>query len=293
MTPLTTGAVLTPGATISPPVHEMVPSMYRIERVHRETEDIFTWNLGPANGDGPFHFAPGQFNMLYAFGTGEVPISISGDPTKPDTLVHTIRAVGPVTKMMERLERGDTIGVRGPYGSHWPVEESAGADIVFVCGGVGLAPLRPALYQVLAGRRNYGKVVLLYGTRTPSDILFRNEVEEWRSRFDLQVLVTVDRGEPDWMGEVGVVTRLLHQAQFDPGSAVAMVCGPEIMMRFTITGLRDRGMPPEAIYVSLERSMKCGIGLCGHCQLGPTFICKDGPVFRYDVAKPLLAIREL
>jgi len=288
-----TADFVAPGAVISPAAHEMVPSVYRIERVHRETADIFTWNLRPANGDGPFQFAPGQFNMLYAFGTGEVPVSISGDPTKPDTLVHTIRAVGPVTRIMERLERGDTIGVRGPYGSRWPVEESAGADIVFVSGGIGLAPLRPALYQVLASRRNYGKVVLLYGTRTPSDILFRSEVEEWRSRFDLQVLVTVDRGDRDWMGEVGVVTRLLNQAQFDAGSAVAMVCGPEIMMRFTIGGLRDRGVPPDAIYVSLERSMKCGIGLCGHCQLGPTFICKDGPVFRYDSAQPLLAIREL
>lgn len=279
--------------SVPAPDAHMLPAVYRIEKVRRETADIFTWNLHAVEGDTDFHFSPGQFNMLYTFGAGEVPISISGDPNVHDTLTHTIRAVGPVTRIMERLDRGDTIGVRGPFGSHWPVDESSGADILIIAGGIGLAPLRPALYQVLATRRNFGKVVVLYGTRTPPDMLFRAEIEEWRSRFDLQVLVTVDRGDLDWMGSVGVVTRLIPQAQFDPGSAVAMICGPEIMMRFTVTELRDRGVPSDHIFVSLERNMKCGIGLCGHCQLGPTFLCKDGPVFRYDMASPLLAVREL
>ena len=279
-----------PAAVASP----MLPSPYRIEKLRRETDDVFTWTLRPADKGGDARpFAPGQFNMLYAFGCGEVPISISGDPTKPESIIHTIRAVGPVTRAMEKFQRGDIVGLRGPYGSHWPVEESAGADIVILAGGIGLAPLRPALYQVLADRRNYGKVVVLYGARTPAELLFRSEVEEWRSRFDLQVEVTVDRGDRDWMGNVGVVTRLLGQAQFDASSAVALVCGPEIMMRFAIAELLDRGLPADSVYVSLERSMKCGIGLCGHCQLGPTFICKNGPVYRYDLAKPLLAVREL
>ena len=282
----------TPLASI-PAAEDMVPSLYRIAKVDRETADIFTWRLRPANGEGPFHFAAGQFNMLYAFGAGEVPISISGDPARPETLVHTIRAVGPVTRVMQKLQRDDMVGVRGPYGSHWPVEESAGADILLVAGGIGLAPLRPALYQILATRRNFGKVALLYGTRTPADILFRTQVEEWRSRFDLQVFVTVDRGDAEWMGEVGVVTRLLNQVQFDPANAVAMICGPEIMMRFTIAELKDRGMPADRLFISLERNMKCGIGICGHCQLGPTFICKNGPVYRYHAAKPLFGVREL
>ncbi|HLJ47330.1 MAG TPA: FAD/NAD(P)-binding protein [Bryobacteraceae bacterium] len=273
--------------------HPMLPEIWRIANVRRDTSDTFTLQFNTAEHAGGFEFAPGQFNMLYAFGCGEVPISISGDPTKPNTLIHTIREVGPVTKALGALKRGDTIGVRGPYGTHWPVVESAGSDIVLVAGGIGLAPLRPALYQVLANRRDYGQVVLLYGTRTPADILFLKEVEEWRARFDLQVLVTVDRGDQDWLGTVGVVTRLIPLAQFDAGNAVAMVCGPEVMMRFTVNELVDRGMSKDQIYISMERNMKCGIGLCGHCQFGSSFICKDGPVFRYDAIGPLLPIREL
>ncbi len=273
--------------------HPMLPEVWRIANVRRETSDTFTLQFNTGEHAGGFTFAPGQFNMLYAFGCGEVPISISGDPTNPNTLIHTIREVGPVTKAMGALKRGDAIGLRGPYGTHWPVVESAGADIVLVAGGIGLAPLRPALYQVLANRRDYGQVVVLYGTRTPADILFLKEVEEWRARFDLQVLVTVDRSDQDWLGTVGVVTRLIPQAQFEAGSAVAMVCGPEVMMRFTVNELIDRGMGKDQIYISMERNMKCGVGLCGHCQFGSSFVCKDGPVFRYDAIGPLLPVREL
>ena len=276
-----------------PAAHPMLPSPYRIEKVRRETSDIFTWNLRPQEGREGFPFAPGQFNMLYAFGSGEVPVSISGDPTDPDTLVHTIRAVGPVTKAMERLARGDALGVRGPFGSQWPVAQAEGSDVLLIAGGIGLAPLRPALYHILAARRSYGKVILLYGTRTPSDMLFRAELEEWRARFDLQVLVTVDRGDQDWMGTVGVVTRLIARSQFDPDSTVAMVCGPDVMIRFTVTELLDRGLPVTNIYLSTERNMKCAVGFCGHCQFGPTFVCKDGPVYRYDAVSSWLAIREL
>jgi NAD(P)H-flavin reductase len=271
----------------------MLPCPYRVERVRQETPDTFTLDLAPENGARQLVFEPGQFNMLYAFGVGEVPISISGDPGKPGILVHTTREVGTVTRAMRKLKAGDSLGVRGPFGVGWPVTEARGADVVIVAGGIGLAPLRPALYQVLAARKYYGKVVLLYGTRTPADILFRRELQQWHSRFDLEVDVTVDRAMGDWRGNVGVVTSLIPRAPFDPHSAVAMICGPEVMMRFTVQELERRGVSLANIYISMERNMKCGIGLCGHCQLGPTFICKDGPVFPYHRIRPLLAVREM
>jgi NAD(P)H-flavin reductase len=274
-------------------VDPMLPAPYRVQRVRQDTYDTFTLELQSANGANGFQFSAGQFNMLYVFGVGEVPISISGDPATSTTLVHTTRAVGTVTKAMRKLKRGDMLGVRGPFGTHWPVEEAVGNDAVIVAGGIGLAPLRPALYALLANREKFGKVVLLYGTRTPSDILFRRELESWRSRLDLEVYVTVDRATGYLGGNVGVVTTLIPKAPFDPRNTVAMVCGPEIMMRFTIMELQKRGVPAESIFVSMERNMKCAVGFCGHCQFGPTFICKDGPVFRYDRIKDLLAKREI
>lgn len=281
-------------------VNPMLPRPYHVQRVRRETDDTFTLELmlvrrsPSASGDnGVLGFAPGQFNMLYVFGVGEVPISISGDPTKPKTLVHTTRAVGTVTKAMGKLKRGDVLGVRGPYGTYWPVRESAGSDVVLVAGGIGLAPLRPAVYQLLSQREKYGKIVLLYGTRTPADILFRRELEQWRARFDLDVHITVDRAMGGWRGNVGVVTTLVPKAPFDPLNTVAMVCGPEVMMRFTVMELQKRGVGSDSIFVSMERNMKCAIGLCGHCQYGPAFICKDGPVFAYDRVQDLFGKREV
>lgn len=271
----------------------MLPHPHRVQRVRRETDDTFTLELEPMNGAANPPFAPGQFNMLYVFGVGEVPISISGDAAQANSLVHTTRAVGPVTKAMAKLKRGDVLGVRGPYGSHWPVVEAAGSDVVVVAGGIGLAPLRPALYVLLANRKNYGKIVLLYGTRTPADILYRRDLEAWRARFDLDVIVTVDRAMGGWRGNVGVVTTLIHRAPFDPLNSVAMVCGPEVMMRFTLQELKKRGIEFDRMYVSMERNMKCAIGFCGHCQYGPTFICKDGPVFRFDRIKPCFEGREI
>ena len=271
----------------------MLPSPYRVQRVRQDTYDTFTLELQSANGTDGLRFSAGQFNMLYVFGVGEVPISISGDPATPATLVHTTRVVGTVTKAMRKLKRGDMLGVRGPFGTHWPVAEAVGNDAVIVAGGIGLAPLRPALYALLAQREKFGKVVLLYGTRTPSDILFRRELESWRSRLDLEVFVTVDRATGNWRGNVGVVTTLIPKAPFDPRNAVAMVCGPEIMMRYTVLELQKRGVAAEHIFLSLERNMKCAVGFCGHCQYGPTFICKDGPVFRYDRIKGLFTMREI
>jgi len=271
----------------------MVPSPFRVRRVRRETYDTFTLELEPANGADEFSFGPGQFNMLYVFGVGEVPISISGDPTKPETLMHTVRAVGAVTQAICRLKRGDVLGVRGPFGSHWPVEEAAGNDVVIVAGGIGLAPLRPVIYYLLSNREKYGRIVLVYGARTLQDLLYKVELEKWRGQFDLEVEVTVDTAAVSYRGNVGVVTTLIPRVQFDPLQTVAMVCGPEVMMRFTIRELEARGIGPENIFISMERNMKCAVGSCGHCQFGPTFVCRDGPVFRYDQIQEFFAKREV
>jgi NAD(P)H-flavin reductase len=185
------------------------------------------------------------------------------------------------------------VGVRGPFGTAWPVDLAEGRDVVIVAGGIGLAPLRPALYHVLRHRRRFGRVVVLYGARTPADLLFARELESWRGRLDVELDVTVDRASPDWLGRVGVVTTLIPRAPLDPDRAIAFVCGPELMMHFVATDLEHRGMAAERIWLSTERNMKCGMALCGHCQLGPTFVCKDGPVFRWDRVKPLLSVREL
>jgi len=271
----------------------MRPEWYRVQRSRKDTADTFTLDLEPEPGVATPPFAAGQFNMLYVFGVGEVPISISGDPTQPQTLVHTTRAVGVVTQAIRALKRGATIGVRGPFGSHWPVEACMGKDVVLVAGGIGLAPLRPVIYQLLAQREQYGNIVLLYGTRTPADILYPRQLAQWRARFDLDVDITVDRASDTWRGNVGVVTKLILKAAFDPMDTVAMICGPEVMMRFTIMELLKRGLRAEDIFVSMERNMKCAIGFCGHCQFGPSFICKEGPVLRYDQIKHWFGIREV
>ena len=279
----------------------MLPRPYRVTRKARETSDTVTLSLEPQDEGAALVFLPGQFNMLYAFGIGEVPISISGDPGKLATaratrpLSHTIRAVGPVTRALCAAKRGDIIGVRGPYGTAWPMHRARGDDIVLIAGGIGLAPLRPAFYHILANRRAYGRVSLIYGARSPADLLFRKELERWRGQFGLEVEVTVDHAGPDdeWHGPVGVVTRLLSRIRFDALDATAMLCGPEVMMRFGVRELHRHGMPDDSIYLSMERNMKCAIGFCGHCQFGPTFVCKDGPVFRHDSIDRLLNIPEI
>jgi NAD(P)H-flavin reductase len=266
----------------------MLPQRYRVEHVRREIPDTFTLELVPAVGGDIPPFATGQFNMLYVFGVGEIPISISGDPAKRRPLVHTTRAVGIVSRAMRELKPDDVIGVRGPFGSHWPIEQAEGKDIVIAAGGIGLAPLRSVMYHIISHREKYGKAVLLYGARTPADLLYRRELENWRAHFDLDVYVTVDRATGSWRGSVGVVTRLIRRAPFDPKNTVAMVCGPEVMMRFTAAEFEERGVIRENIYVSMERNMKCAIGMCGHCQYGPNFVCKDGPVFQYSQVQGLL-----
>ena len=270
----------------------MIPVNYRIAKVKRETRDVFTLILESENGQIP-GFKPGQFNMIYVFGTGEIPISISGDPGNRTKLVHTIRVVGAVTRALSRLKTGDILGIRGPFGTGFPVELAEGNDVIIVAGGIGLAPLRPIVYHVLSHRDRYGKVILLYGARTPGDIIFRRELEKWRGRFDMEVEVTVDYADTEWYGHVGVVTTLISRVDFDPLNTTAFICGPEIMMRYTVLNLNNRGIPDENIFVSMERNMQCAIGFCGHCQYGPYFICKDGPVFRFDMVRNLFRIREL
>ena len=194
---------------------------------------------------------------------------------------------------MGRLKAGDVVGVRGPFGTPWPVEDAFGDDLAIIAGGVGLAPLRPAIYQALANRPRFGKLIIMYGARTPQDILFRKELEKWRSRFDVNVHVTVDHATGQWAGRVGVVTKVVAKAGFDPLHTTALVCGPEVMMRYAVEALEERGVAASKVHVSMERNMKCGVGLCGHCQWGPHFVCRDGPVFRFSDVAALFPVREL
>ncbi len=266
---------------------------YVIRRCIKETADTFSMELTSHGGYREFRYRPGQFNMLYVFGVGEVPISISGDPADRSLIVHTTRAVGGVTRAMKTLKKEDIIGVRGPYGRGWPIDEAEDRDVVVIAGGIGLAPLRPVIYHLLNNRDRYGRIVLLYGARTPEDILYKKELEKWRSRFDLEILLTVDRATGSWKGNVGVVTQLIARAPFDRSRCMAMICGPEVMMRFTGLELKKHGVADNAMYVSMERNMKCGVGLCGHCQLGPSFVCKDGPVYGYDRIGKVFTRREM
>lgn len=271
----------------------MAPASYTLRRVSRETLDTFTLLLEPQNGVSSLAFQPGQFSMLWAFGVGEAPISISGDPADATRLVYTVRSVGHVTRALVTARPGASVGVRGPFGTGWPVDAARGRDIVIVAGGIGFAPLRPAIYHVLRNRRDYGRLIILYGVRRPADRLFSKELVSWALQPDTQTLTTVDSGDLDWTGHVGIVTTLFGYAQFRPLQSVAMVCGPEIMMRFVARELEARGMALSDIYLSIERNMKCAVGFCGHCQWGPHFICKDGPVFPYDRIRRLLERYEL
>jgi NAD(P)H-flavin reductase len=256
-----------------------------------ETADTVTLSLAPPE---PYGYQPGQFNMLGVPGIGEVPISVSGDATAVRPMIqHTIRAVGAVTRALCAAEPGDAVTVRGPYGTHWPLEEAEGGDVMIVAGGIGLPPLRPAIRQVLANRERFGRVALLYGARTPADVMFPGELAQWRSRFDVAVEVTVDSAGRDWRGNVGVVPDLIGRVPFDPAATTAFTVGPEIMMRFTIQALLAAGVPAGRVFLSTERSMQCATGLCGHCQLGPFLVCRDGPVFRYPPLARWLEVREL
>lgn len=271
----------------------MTPNFLAVNRRIRETADVVTLHI-PVDQKAahPFRFEPGQFNMLYAFGVGEIPVSFSGDPAETDRIVHTIRDVGPVSKALTRLKRNGLVGVRGPFGSGWPVDEAAGCDVLVVAGGIGLAPLRPALYHLTHERERYGRVALVYGARSPHDLLFSRQLDSWRRTPGLQLRVTVDHAGQEWIGDIGFVTTLLSKVNIDPIDSVVMICGPEVMIRMTAAALEEMGVATQRIFVSLERNMKCAVGSCGHCQFGPHFLCKDGPVFRLDRVKSILGLRE-
>ena len=224
-------------------------------------------------------FKPGEFNMMYAFGIGDVAISISGNSANSGTVTHTLRAVGAVTRALAKHREGDVVGLRGPFGRGWPLDAAHGKQLVLIAGGIGLAPLRPVIYQFMQHAADFESAYLLYGTRQPEDILFQQELVAWSGRPGFRYEVTVDYADENWQGHVGVVTPRVAKIPLQPDNAVAMLCGPEIMLRYCAEQLLQRGMRASDIFVSMERNMKCAIGLCGHCQYGPHFICKDGPVF--------------
>lgn len=264
-----------------------VPLPYRVASRFQETADTVTLGLEPV-GEALQPFAPGQFAMVYAFGVGEVPLSVSR--ITEGRLTHTIRAVGAVSRALCGLPTGASVGLRGPFGTGWAVAAARDHDLLVVGGGIGLAPLRPLIHAVLDRPHSYKRLNVLVGARTPDDLLYRSEFDAWRQPFGA---VTVDRPTGGWNGRVGVVTALLDNARFTPADTTAFVCGPEVMIRATARELIHRGMSPDRIRVSLERTMRCATGHCGHCQLGPLLLCRDGPVVGYDRAEPLLAVREL
>ncbi|WP_280492382.1 FAD/NAD(P)-binding protein [Nocardia asiatica] len=266
---------------------------YRVVGRTVQTHDTVTLRLEPVR-DGVQPFRAGQFMMLYSFGVGEVAISISGNPVAADgTLEHTIRAVGAVSGALHATGIGGLIGVRGPFGTGWDLASAAGGDLVIVGGGVGLAPLRSAVLAAVAARADYRRIVLISGARTPADILFRGDQEIWRTSGSIELHQTVDHPASDWQGRVGFVTEPLAQLKMDAGRTTGLLCGPEPMMRFCAQTLLRRGIPATRIQVSLERNMQCGVARCGHCQLGPLLLCRDGPIIDYAQAEPLLAVREL
>lgn len=279
----------------SPNTGLWVPHQVRVDCVDRETNDVRTYRLRFTDErmNSEFTFRPGQFNMLYMPGVGEAAISICSRAKRGEPLLHTVRAVGNVTNALARLCDGDTLGLRGPFGSSWPMQQCRDQHVLVITGGIGLAPLRPALYDFLDHSGVFRSVTLLYGARTPDDRLYRNELEGWVQR-GLAVEQTVDRCTGQWAGNIGFVTLLLERHEIvDPAKTQVLICGPELMMRYVALGALKKNIPAGNIWVSLERNMSCAVGFCGHCQLGPAFVCKDGPVFRYDQIAPFLAVKGL
>ncbi|MEQ9407431.1 MAG: FAD/NAD(P)-binding protein [Fuerstiella sp.] len=283
------------GSATCPAQDPWLAHSVRIQQVIQETPGVATYNLAfddPVVGE-RFRYRPGQFCMIYLPGLGEIAVSISGNPARTDVVPHTIRVAGRVTQALADLEEGAGIGLRGPFGSVWPTDRCAGRDVILAAGGIGLAPLRPVIYDILADRDRYGAVTLLYGCRLPSGLLYTSEYQKWRAG-GIAVKTTVDRAEDDWGGNVGVVTVLLDRLSLArPSETVLMTCGPEVMMWYTIQAALDRGLNADSVFLSMERNMNCAIGLCGHCQFGSDFVCKDGPVLPYERVASILRVDDL
>lgn len=273
----------------------MVPSWYRVGNIQREIDQVVSFDLFPTSEKQKVTGSPGQFNMLYNFTQGEIPISISGDCSQGEYVRHTVKGVGAVSTSLCNLKEGDKLGLRGPFGTTWPLQEAREKDVLIIAGGLGLAPLRPVIYHCLQNREQYKNISFLYGSRDVQNILYPDELAAWNDMDAFDVFLTIDKASKgcQWQGHVGMVTNLIAQAHFDPNNTVAMVCGPEIMMRFVSKELVGQGLQEEQVYISMERNMKCAIGHCGHCQLGSEFICKDGPVFTYKRMKKYLMVGQL
>lgn len=269
----------------------MTPALFRVRRRSEEYAGTFTLDIQHKEGTPLPRFEPGQFNMLYAFGCGEVPISMSGKAEDSGGYVHTIRTHGLVTQSLERLREGDLLGVRGPFGQGWPMHKADGKDVLIVAGGLGLAPLRPVIYSLLSGARACRSLRLFYGARRPQEMLYTDELRSWGAQ--IQQVLSVDHADDAWSGAIGVITGPLAGTEIDCDNTIVFLCGPEVMMRFCIQTLTGKGISDSAIYLSMERNMKCATGHCGHCQWGPQFVCKDGPVFDYGSVKQWFNIRAL
>ena len=272
----------------------LLPAWAELVRITPEAENVNTFAFRFLDADVQKHYRwePGQFNMLYVPGYGEAAISLCSDVESSDGLVlHTVRNAGSVTRATSRLKLGDVVGLRGPFGTAWPLQAIQGMDVVMACGGIGLPPLRGAIYSIMRQRDRYGKVILLYGARTPADLIYPSEYETWQ-KAGIDVQATVDRGDETWTGRVGVVPMMFYNVRLDPHKSAVVACGPEIMMRFVIYEALARRIPADHIFVSLERNMKCGQGACGHCQMGPYFICKDGPIFPFNLLGPYINVEE-
>lgn len=276
-------------------MNALIPQPAEIVEKRREAEGIYTVRVRLAAEEArrAYRFLPGQFNMLYAFGAGDVPMSIVSDPEDGDVIGHTLRAVGPVTNALAALKEGDVLGMRGPFGSCWPLDEAKGKDILIVTGGLGCAPTLGALHYLFRRREDYGAIKIVHGVKAAKDLILHRQFEEWRRAPNTEVHLTADRSGGRWKHKVGLVPHLLAEVAFDPAKTLVMMCGPEVMMRLAIKQLIYKGLPAARIYLSLERNMKCALGFCGHCQFGPQFICKDGPVLRYDRIHGIFNLKEV
>jgi NAD(P)H-flavin reductase len=273
-----------------------LPVPARIEHIDQENFNTYTFRLRIIDDAirRMYRWAPGQFNMLYVPGVGEAAISISSDPEEPRVLEHTVRVVGSVTRGILDQGVGGIIGLRGPFGVGWPVgNEIEGKDIVMVCGGIGLAPMRPMVYYLMKRRERYRRVILLFGCRTPEDRIYVEELAEWEADGRLDLLVTVDNASGEWAGPVGVVTNLLRRVKVNAAQSAVLVCGPRVLNRAAAWQFLQLHVPRSHVFVSLERNMNCGFGRCGHCQYGAKFVCRDGPVFRFSDIVDIFAKEEI